>query len=210
MIRALLLGLALLLAAHGAEAACVQLGGYPFVASGCLNAADLDVALENSFGPAPPTNAQGSGANYGKFWLDSGHRDSVGNVLRMCVAAPCSPTYNAAQWITFGVVFPGGLAPPVGTYSYQVPASGDTLTAAAALGAYVLNPAGVLATLTVVCPPSAVDGQLFGMSSTRTITALTVSPAAGQVVSGGATLLGGDGGVAFRYRTADATWRREY
>lgn len=100
---------------------------------------------------------------------------------------------------------PGG-----GNYSYQQPTSGATLTAAAFLGAYVVDPAGTVAALTVVTPPSANDGQLFEISSTHTITALTVSPAAGQTVSGGSLMLTANGGAGWRYRVANNTWYRRF
>jgi len=102
---------------------------------------------------------------------------------------------------------------PVGTgggYSYQQPASGTTLTAPAYLGAYVIDPAATLAALTVVAPPDANDGQVFELSTTQAITALSVSPAAGQSLIGGALLLAADGGVAWRFRAANNTWYRRF
>src|SRR5580692_11993766 len=50
---------------------------------------------------------------------------------------------------------------PGNNYSYQQPTSGATLTATAYLAAYVIDPSATLATLTVVTPPNANDGQLF-------------------------------------------------
>jgi len=95
-------------------------------------------------------------------------------------------------------------------YAYQTPASGATLTAPAYLAAYVLEPAATLASLTIVLPPSANDGDVFEIGSTRTITALSVSPAAGQTVTGGSLMLAANGGISFRYRAANSTWYRRY
>jgi hypothetical protein len=95
-------------------------------------------------------------------------------------------------------------------YSFQQPASGATLTAPAFLGAYLLDPAGTLATLTIVLPPAANDGQVFEMSTTQAVTALTISPAAGQSVIGGSLSLAANAGASWRYRGANNTWYRRY
>ena len=103
------------------------------------------------------------------------------------------------------VGMPGG-----NNYAYQQPSSGATLTAPAFLGAYVLDPGAALAALTVILPPTANDGQVFELSTTQAITALTVDPAAGQSVIGGNVLLTANGGISWRYRSADNTWYRRY
>ena len=95
-------------------------------------------------------------------------------------------------------------------YSYQTPSGGATLTATAHLAAYVLEPAASLASLTVVLPPNANDGDVFEIATTATITALTVSPAAGQSVKGGSLMLAANGGIAFRFRAANSTWYRRF
>jgi hypothetical protein len=107
---------------------------------------------------------------------------------------------------------PGGhpLGAGGGAYSYQQPASGATLTAPAFLAAYVVDPAASLATLTVVTPPGANDGQLFEISTTQTITSLTVSPASGQTVKGGSLMLTANGGIGWRYVAATNTWYRRF
>lgn len=101
-------------------------------------------------------------------------------------------------------------APSGSNYSYQQPVTGATLTAPAYLAAYVIDPAGTLAALTVVMPPTANDGQFFELSTTQAITALTVSPAAGQTVNGGSLLLSANGCCGWRYRAANNTWYRRF
>lgn len=96
------------------------------------------------------------------------------------------------------------------TVSHQVPTTGATLTATEGLGCYELEPAATIATLTIVAPPSADDREIFEITTTATITALTVSPAAGQTVKGGSLMLTANGGIAFRFRAADSTWRRRW
>jgi hypothetical protein len=101
-------------------------------------------------------------------------------------------------------------APCGGNYSYQQPASGATLTASAYLAAYVVDPAGTIAALTVVTPPSANDGQFFEVSTTHAITALTVSPTSGQSVIGGSLAVAANAGAGWRFRTANNTWYRRF
>jgi hypothetical protein len=123
--------------------------------------------------------------------------DGGGSDFRIVAATP-------ATWSSIGGAAAGC------NYSYQQPTTGATLTAAAYLAAYVIDPAGGLASLTVVTPPGASDGQLFEISTTQAISALTASPAAGQTVLGGALLLEANGGVGWRYRAANNTWYRRF
>lgn len=96
-------------------------------------------------------------------------------------------------------------------YVYAAPTTGSTLTASAGLGAYILDPATEIATLTVVAPPVAADGQVFELATTNTIDALDMSPAAGQTVFGGAAqYLSANGGMSWRFRSANSTWYRRY
>jgi hypothetical protein len=96
-------------------------------------------------------------------------------------------------------------------YAYQQPSSGATLTASAHLAAYIIDPSGSLASLTVVTPSAPNDGDEFAILSSQTIAALTVNPAAGQSLKGGGPFtLAADGGVAWLYRAANTTWYRRY
>ena len=95
------------------------------------------------------------------------------------------------------------------SFSFQRPLTGATLTASTGLGAFVLQPAGPLATLNVVLPAGPTDGQIFEISTTQTITALTVT-APSLTVNGGTGTLTSSGGLAFRFHAADSTWYRRY
>lgn len=124
--------------------------------------------------------------------------DGAGSDFRIVAATP-------ATWAAIGARGAGS------NYAYAQPASGATLTAAAALGAYIIDPAATLASLTVTLPPGAIDGQLFELSTSQAITALSVSPATGQTVNGaGPFLLAADGGCGWRYRAANNTWYRRF
>jgi hypothetical protein len=99
----------------------------------------------------------------------------------------------------------------IGPYVDAQPLTGATLTAAVNQGGFGLEPAGEIATLTVVMPPNAKERQVFEISTTQTIDALTVTPAAGQtVLGGGPLLLAANGGAAWRYRASNTSWYRRY
>lgn len=94
--------------------------------------------------------------------------------------------------------------------SFQAPTSGATLTATSGLGAFIIEPAGTIAALTVVLPPSPTEGQIFELSTTQTITAISVSGASSETVWGAQQMLVANGGMSWRYRAADTTWYRRF
>jgi uncharacterized protein DUF2793 len=94
------------------------------------------------------------------------------------------------------------------SYSYQQPITGFAIAAGNASGRLILDPAGTLASGTVTLPASPKDGQLFRLSTTQTITALTLSPATGQSVVGAPSTLGSNAFAEFTYRAANTSWYR--
>jgi hypothetical protein len=106
--------------------------------------------------------------------------------------------------------FLSSLAP--GSKSIQVPLTGFTITIANGVELLILQPAGVLATGTIVMPASAGDGDRLKISSTQTITALTLTPAKGQTIMNAPTALTvsttGSYGVEFVFDGPSATWFR--
>jgi hypothetical protein len=97
---------------------------------------------------------------------------------------------------------------PAGTPQYEQPTSGATVVATGL--ALQLEPAGTLATLTVVLPATPADGQVFELSTTEQLTLLTVLGAGGVPVRGGSYLLNADSGSSWRYREASGTWYVRY
>lgn len=95
-------------------------------------------------------------------------------------------------------------------YTYNVPVTGFSLTIGAGIQALILNPAGTLATGTVIMPAAPVDGQVTSVSSTQIITALTVSPNTGQSIANAPTTLAAGAGFRYLYRAANTTWYRVY
>jgi hypothetical protein len=88
---------------------------------------------------------------------------------------------------------------------YAVPTTGQTVAMSANIGRLVLNPAGLLALLTITMPPSPTDGQECSFSTSQPITALTMS---GGTIIGGLTTLALGGFASFVYSSGASSWFR--
>jgi len=93
-------------------------------------------------------------------------------------------------------------------YSYQTPTTGFSITLGNTTTHTILDPAGTLASGTIVMAASPSDGLIATVSSTQTITALTVSPNTGQTVQNAPTTLTAGSGFSYIYRSANNTWYR--
>lgn len=91
-----------------------------------------------------------------------------------------------------------------GSTQYAQPTTGQTVTANPGVAALFIDPAGTLATLTVVLPASPVEGQGFEMGSSQILTALTIT---GTIV-GTLTTLALGGFARFRYSATASKWFR--
>lgn len=106
----------------------------------------------------------------------------------------------------------------IGTYDYQAPLTGATITETAVMRQLIIEPAGTIATLTVVLPAATtlVDGQRWGMCSTQIVTALTITPGTGTTVSNTVTAMAVPNTVGqascpeWIYRTANTNWYRTH
>ena len=96
----------------------------------------------------------------------------------------------------------------IGNYDYLAPVTGFSHTCVDACPGLILEPAGTLATGTVVMPPTPVDGQQQWCSSTTAITALTVSANTGQSILNPPTALAAGGAFTMIYRLSNTTWYR--
>jgi hypothetical protein len=97
----------------------------------------------------------------------------------------------------------------IGFTTYVTPSDGDTITATLGQGRFVITPAGDLAALHLVMPPSPADEGVFTVSCTKTITAFDAVGSAGDSMassSGGPFLFGANGGWAWIYQLATTTW----
>ncbi len=97
-------------------------------------------------------------------------------------------------------------------YQFETPLTGASITVANTTGSLVLAPAGTIATLTVTMPSAPMDGQRLNISSSNTVTALTLTPGAGQTISNTPTAITisttAAYGYTFIYRAANTNWYR--
>lgn len=91
-------------------------------------------------------------------------------------------------------------------FQYEVPLTGFSISVRS--GFLHLNPAGTLATGTVLLPLNPLDGQKFGIVSTQLQTALTITANAGDTIANTSTSLAALLPILWRYHLATRTWRR--
>lgn len=91
-------------------------------------------------------------------------------------------------------------------YDYQASTTGFSYTFAAGVNVLVMNPAGTLATGTITMPASPADGMTITFSSTKQITALTLSGNTGQTVVSGVTFLPANQATTYVYRLSNTSW----
>ena len=138
---------------------------------------------------------------------------TVGQVLES------NGTTLAPSWVTLGtmslqnanaITESGSVADT--SFSYQTPTTGFSITIANGIQTLILEPAGTLLAGTIIMPSTPVNGQLIRITSTQNITALTLSPNAGQSIvnapTGFTVNLTGDQGYELIYRLANTTWYR--
>lgn len=92
------------------------------------------------------------------------------------------------------------------SYSLQTPVTGFSITIANNISTLLVNPAGPLASGTIIMPATPVDGQNINISTTHSITALTLSPNAGQTVTLPPLTLTAGSGIQYIYNLANTTW----
>lgn len=130
---------------------------------------------------------------------------ATGRVYTFPDAAITVAGINLAQTITANQTYSAAQA--LEPYSYNTPATGNTVTMAAYERRCINDPAGALAALTIVLPPNPVDAQVAGISSTQAVTALTVNAGTGgaAVVGAPAALTAGQA-FTMLYRSTGNSW----
>jgi hypothetical protein len=93
-------------------------------------------------------------------------------------------------------------------YTYNVPVTGFSLTIGSNIQYLILEPAGNLATGTITMPASPPDGYTVGISSTKNVTSLTLTPNTSQTIPNTPTALTAGVGITFLFRSANSTWYR--
>ncbi len=94
--------------------------------------------------------------------------------------------------------------------SVQSPTTGFGITIGNNTRTLVLTPAGTLAAGTITMPSAPVDKAIVRFSSSQAITALTVSPNAGQSIMNAPTTANPGQGFSFIYNLATTTWLKLY
>ena len=92
------------------------------------------------------------------------------------------------------------------TYQVYTPLTGTTITMNAGQSRAVVNPAGLIAALTITLPSSPVDGQVAGFSFTQAVTVLTVNAPGGATVVASPTSAAIDTSFRFIYQASSTTW----
>ena len=96
---------------------------------------------------------------------------------------------------------------------YQIPVTGFTITINGGASRYLLDPAGTLATGTIILPGNAstIDGKIISFSSSQIITSLTIQANTGQSLANGmpTTITAGQG-YSFIFKNSNSTWYRLY
>jgi hypothetical protein len=92
--------------------------------------------------------------------------------------------------------------------TYNAAITGFSLTISNDVDHFTLEPAGTLATGTIVMPATAYDGFVVAIMSTQTITALTLNANTGQSIIGGVSTLTANQPVHYIYRASNTTWYR--
>jgi len=94
-------------------------------------------------------------------------------------------------------------------YLYNVPLTGFTITMNVNQSAVSLNPAGTLATGTIVLPPTVIDGKYVTIFSSAAITGLTISTSNGATFAPAVvTTIAANGSVEYVYDLPNNQWHR--
>jgi hypothetical protein len=110
---------------------------------------------------------------------------------------------NCSQWVTNNR--PGGGK----AIQYAVPVAAATVAVLNNTDALVLEPAALLATLTIALPNLPVDGQVLSISSTQVVTTLTVTaPTSGANVSLAPATLAANTPISLVYYASGNKWYR--
>ncbi len=136
--------------------------------------------LDGSF----DTNTGGNGVNHLSAYFYAAVFQPTAKAQNFAASAP---RFGAAASIT-----------PVTGFAAQVPQGVDS---------YQMTPAATLATGTLTLPANFPQGRRLNIASSQAVTSLTVSPNAGQSITGAPTTLAANAAVAFLY--LGTTWYRQ-
>lgn len=186
--------------------------GSPSFCASTVSGAGGFNAAGNSNGVNPTGQGQATSGSLCAQTVPAGPPSLTGNEL---VPADTGIGSGAnPQTVTIPTVLLGA-----GAVNYQTPLTGATVTANFNESTMLVDPAGTIATLTVVMPgpvASLRDGQTWRLTSSQTVTALTLTPATGTTIGGNAASTPtaitpsatGSTGYEFIYKASNAKWYR--
>lgn len=116
-----------------------------------------------------------------------------------------TPAQWNAEWAS-KQDWPSGIPDANTAFNVSIPTTGGTVTSGVGLSRQILNPAGTLATLTVNLPASPVNGQIFRVSSTQIIMALTLATTDATSVVGAPTTISAHSAIQMIYDSTGTTW----
>jgi hypothetical protein len=168
-------------------------------------------SANGNFACAIGNSASANNAGSFVFWDSngSGKSDTSSNQFVMTFAGG-HYFYKDSSTLWVSIDTSGNLINSKGTsdqsYSLQVPTTGFSITIGAGVKTLILNPAGTLATGTIVMPASPIDGQEIRVTSSQTVTGLTVNANTGQTISNAPTTLVAGKGFSYIYNTSGTNW----
>jgi len=131
------------------------------------------------------------------YWNIAGSQVDNGTT----VIVPSSAATGAWNRLNFDSI-------PQIVYTESAPTAGFSITIPNSIGAYIIKPAGTLATGTFIMPSTPYDGQILRVSSSQIVTTLTVNANAGQTIFGAPTTISSTVPFGYIYRLADTSWYR--
>lgn len=93
-------------------------------------------------------------------------------------------------------------------YQKVAGATGGSTTVSDNISAFILTPAGTIATYTITMPANPFDSQRLKVCSSQIVTALTMSPNSGQTLDGSLASFAANGFGEWLYVTSTTTWYR--
>ena len=198
-------------------------GSYQFVFGS--NNSRISVAASNSFAFGNNTYVGGSfgfGFGNGVACINDGSwvigdsnispvSDSAPNQMNLTFANGFRWFNNNSGGMVVGIDANGNLINKKGaadqSYSRQVPTTGFSITIGAGVKTLVIVPGSQLATGTIIMPAAPIDGQIIIVAAEAAgVTALTVTPNAGQTIGNAPTTISAGGGFCYQYNLANTNW----
>lgn len=102
----------------------------------------------------------------------------------------------------------GNLIGEAAAYQYSAPIAAATVTISANKPYLIVDPAGTLATLTIVLPTTPADGYIQRFSASAELTALTLNGGGSDTISNAVTALAAGDSAGYLYKADVTKWFR--